>query len=197
LEHTSPVTTRGTTTRRLTIGQILTASLLDTIRGGTVPIPDAARVVHLQFRRFAGCPICNLHLRSIAKRHDELVAAGVREVAVFHSSADHLRSYDEMPFDVVADPERHLYRDFGVEPSVRAVLDPRSWPAAVRGLFQRRPDLSLDGGPLGLPADFLIGSDGRVLALEYGAHADDQWSVVELLAHAREARSSQAWQSTT
>jgi hypothetical protein len=28
-------------------------------------------------RRFAGCPICNLHLREIARRHDELVAAGI------------------------------------------------------------------------------------------------------------------------
>jgi hypothetical protein len=34
---------------------------------------------------------------------------------------------------------------------------------------------------LGLPADLLIGSDGRVLATKYGSHADDQWSVDELL----------------
>jgi hypothetical protein len=32
-----------------------------------------------------------------------------------------------------------------------------------------------------LPADFLIGSDGRVLAAKFGRHADDQWSVDELL----------------
>ena len=38
------------------------------------------------------------------------------------------------------------------------------------------------GGRLGLPGDFLIGSDGRVIACKYGEHADDQWSVDELLA---------------
>jgi AraC-like DNA-binding protein len=38
---------------------------------------------------------------------------------------------------------------------------------------------------LGLPADFLIGTDGRVLALKYGTDAYDQWSVDELLAIAR------------
>jgi hypothetical protein len=38
---------------------------------------------------------------------------------------------------------------------------------------------------LGLPADFLIGTDGRVLAKKYGKHAYDQWSVDELLAHAQ------------
>jgi hypothetical protein len=34
---------------------------------------------------------------------------------------------------------------------------------------------------LGLPADFLIGPDGRVLAARYGKYVDDQWSVDELL----------------
>jgi hypothetical protein len=34
---------------------------------------------------------------------------------------------------------------------------------------------------LGLPADFLIEPDGRVRAARYGRHANDQWSVDELL----------------
>ena len=37
------------------------------------------------------------------------------------------------------------------------------------------------GGRLGLPGDFLIAPDGRVLACKYGEHADDQWSVDEVL----------------
>jgi hypothetical protein len=32
-----------------------------------------------------------------------------------------------------------------------------------------------------MPADFLIASDGAVVARKYGKHADDQWSVDELL----------------
>ncbi|HEX4559363.1 MAG TPA: AhpC/TSA family protein, partial [Mycobacterium sp.] len=34
---------------------------------------------------------------------------------------------------------------------------------------------------LGMPADFLIAPDGAVVARKYGEHADDQWSVDELL----------------
>jgi hypothetical protein len=34
---------------------------------------------------------------------------------------------------------------------------------------------------LGLPADFLIDPDGSVVAVHYGRHADDQWSVDQLL----------------
>jgi hypothetical protein len=54
-------------------------------------------------------------------------------------------------------------------------------------LRAKRHKLSLDlhGGPLGLPADFLIAPDGTVLARHYGNHAYDQWSVDQLLALAR------------
>lgn len=51
----------------------------------------------------------------------------------------------------------------------------------------RAPQTRQPGGRLGVPADFLIGSDGRGVAANYGRHADDQWSVDELLTHARTA----------
>lgn len=169
---------------RIEVGDRIRPRQLATIHADPVPVPDPARLVHLQFRRYAGCPICNLHLRAVANRHDEIVAAGVREVVVFHSSVAQMRPYQgDLPFDAVADPDRKLYREFGVEPSPRSVLDPRAIWTGLRAGARR-----LGGGlpPLGkklfgLPADFLIAPDGRVLALRYGAHAADQWSVDELL----------------
>lgn len=38
----------------------------------------------------------------------------------------------------------------------------------------------MGSGRLGLPADFPIAPDGRVVAEKRGAHAYDQWSVDEL-----------------
>lgn len=169
---------------RIEVGAVLAERELLTISGDSCRIPDGARLVHLQFRRFAGCPFCNLHLRSIAARHDEIVAVGIREVAVFHSSAAELLAHQErVPFAVVPDPDKRLYREFGVESSPRAVLDPRALLPAIRGVVHKgHPwSLNLHGGPLGLPADFLIASDGHVLARKYGVHAYDQWTVDELL----------------
>jgi peroxiredoxin len=160
---------------------------LTTIHGQPVRLPDSGRVVHLQFRRYAGCPVCNLHLRSITRRHDDLVAAGIREVAVFHSSAAAMREFQgQLPFAVVADPGRTLYAEFGVGTmSPLTALNPRSWRAAARALI-RAPSLRGAVGRgekhLGLPADFLIDPGGRVLAAKYGRVADDHWSVDELLA---------------
>ena len=157
------------------------------VSGERVRVPDPDRLVHLQFRRFAGCPICNLHLRSVMQRHDEITAAGIREVVFFHSPADELRDYD-LPFAVIADPGKRYYREFGVESSRRALLHPRTWGAILRGAALtvlgrfRPPAAKQEGGRLGLPADFLIDRDGRVLAVKHGEHAYDQWSVDELLA---------------
>ena len=117
------------------------------------------------------------------------MAAGVREVVVFHSSDAELLPYQsEFPFDVIGDPEKALYKRYGVSTSLRAILDPRAWPGAVRGNLRRdKPELKgfPKGGPLGLPADFLIANGGTVAAAHYGRHADDQWSVDEMLSLAR------------
>jgi peroxiredoxin len=85
--------------------------------GQLVTIPDpAGNFVHLQLQRFAGCPICNQHLRSILTRHDEIRSHGIREVVVFHSTAAELAKHQaDLPFPLIADPERELYRRLGAE----------------------------------------------------------------------------------
>lgn len=159
---------------------------LVSVQGSPVPLPSG--LTHLQFRRFAGCPICNLHLRSIVDRHAEIQAAGVREVVVFHSPAEDLREYT-LPFDIIADPTKKLYREFGVETSRFALLHPKTIAAIVAGsvrtLRRKDPAPNAHAGRLGLPADFLIAPTGEILAEKHGTHAYDQWTVDELLTHAR------------
>ena len=172
-------------------GDVLEPRVLVSIHGEPVPIPDRDALVHLQFRRYAGCPVCNLHLRSITRRHDEILAAGIREVVVFHSRAETMLEHQGLlPFAAIADPEKKLYTEFGVEKmSPWMALNPRSWRAGARALTQATSLRGATGkgeGHLGLPAEFLISSDGRVLAAKYGEVADDHWSVDELLALAIE-----------
>jgi peroxiredoxin len=174
-----------------TAGDTVRRHDLATIHGKPVRIPDPDLLVHLQFRRYAGCPVCSLHMRSIAARHDEILAAGIREVAVFHSDPETMLSFQGvLPFAAVADPNRKLYAEFGVGtmPYTNA-LKLRSWRAAARGLAAA-PSLrgiSPKGQTaLGLPADFLIAPSATILAAHYGKFTDDHWSVDDLLALARE-----------
>jgi len=50
--------------RRIQVGDVSRMPRLVTIRSDRVQIPHPTDQVHLQFEGFAGCPICNLHLRS-------------------------------------------------------------------------------------------------------------------------------------
>lgn len=154
------------------------------LRGDRVRIADpSARLVHLQFRRFAGCPICNLHLRELAARADDLRENGIREVVVFHSSQADMEPYQSaLPFDCIADPNKTLYRRYGVETSLRSVLHPAAMWAGLRGMLSsRRLSLTMENGVLGLPADFLIEPDGRIRAAHYGRHAHDNWNAETIL----------------
>jgi peroxiredoxin len=176
---------------RLRAGETFIPREFHTLAGGTVRIPDPRKLVHLQMRRYAGCPICSLHLRSFARRKDDLARAGIREVAVFHSSAEELRKvHTDLPFDVVPDPARKLYAAFGCTTSPLALLHPRGVLAALRAAASKAsPALSagVTDGPFGLPADFLVAPDGKLIAVKYGKHADDQWAIDELLSLARGA----------
>jgi hypothetical protein len=106
---------------RVGLGSVVVPRELRVVCGAAVRIPDPDQLVHLQFRRHAGCPICNAHLQSVVRRHDEIAAAGIREVVVFHSTDDELRRHGvDLPFAVVGDPCKVLYREFGVASSPRS-----------------------------------------------------------------------------
>lgn len=173
--------------KKMAVGKFIERRLIETIQSSKVEIPHPNQLTHLQFRRFAGCPMCNLHIHSFIQRHAELVAHEIQEIAVFHSTKKAmLEHHATAPFALIADPEKSLYAAFGVETSILSVLNPQSWLPAIQGLFKHGPSLpDLGETPLGLPADFLIGKDGRVLACKYGSHAYDQWSVDELLEFSR------------
>ncbi|TMD42811.1 MAG: hypothetical protein E6I88_03320 [Chloroflexi bacterium] len=87
---------------------------------------------------------------------------------------------------LVGDPKKALYKEFGVEASLR-FLSLKALGAAMRGVAHGHFGLRLSGGPAGLPGDFLIAPSGQIKAAKYGTHAYDQWSVDELIALAKGA----------
>lgn len=176
-------------TERLTPGKRIAPFTVETLAHGALQVP-AAGLLHLQFRRYAGCPICNVHLRSFRARHDELVRAAVKVVAFFSSTADEMRPFQgDLPFPTVPDPQREWYARFGVvDRSKLAAFHPSAALAATKAILTAtkwKPSLvnpAIDA----LPADFLIAPDGEVVGLRYGTHANDHWEVDDVLALGRQ-----------
>jgi peroxiredoxin len=170
---------------------MLPKTVMQAVTGEAISLPDAKRLVHLQFRRFVDCPICNTHIAEFRRRARETEAAGIKEVIVFYSSPKSIRSYQkDIPFLMVGDPKKAIYKDFGVETSL-GFISLKALGAAVRGMAHGHFALRFaGGGPLGLPADFLIAPSGRINAAKYGTDAYDQWSVDELLTLAKRVAAS-------
>ena len=172
---------------RLKAGDIFPTRTLESVTGAPIMVPDPNHLVHLQLRRFVDCPICNTHIAEVRRRAHEIEAAGIKELIVFHSSAESIRSYQkDVPFALVGDPKKALYKEFGVKASLR-FLSLKALGAAMRGLAHGHFGLRLSSGPMGLPGDFLIEPSGQIRAAKYGTHAYDQWSVDELIALAKGA----------
>jgi peroxiredoxin len=184
------------TKRQLEVGDIVPPRELKTIHGYGASIPDESRLTHLQFRRYAGCPICNLHLHTFVRRNDEITNAGVHEVVVFHSTTTAMLEFEgDLPFAAIADPEKRLYAEFGVGTSLfRTWFGPRSLAAGPRAIafmlrhHKQKGMFGVGEYHQGLPADFFIAPSGRVLALKYGVHANDHWSVDGVLRLAKLAK---------
>src|SRR5690606_22810500 len=103
------------------IGTSIQPFEMTSVSGHVLSVPNPSRIIHLQFRRFAGCPICNLHLQSFIQNHTLLEDQGIQEIVVFHSSRDDIQEYqNEAPFPLIADPNKALYRTFEVGASISA-----------------------------------------------------------------------------
>ncbi len=164
-------------------GDLITNRVWQDVQGNQIIIPTPTGLTHLQFRRYSGCAVCNLHLQSFISRQQELRTAGINEIVIFNSARERiLEDMAESPLPIIADPRKYLYSEFGVETSPLAVFNPRVWLPAIKGALKFGVQLPRDQETMnGLPADFLIDSQGKIIAAHYGTHAYDQWSIEELL----------------
>jgi peroxiredoxin len=96
---------------------------------------------------------------------------------LYHSPADKLAEAQDYatPFDLVPDPEKTIFRAYGVERALRGMFSltvMREYLKALRAGYS--PGLlTSDGGITGNPADFIIDASGRVVFAHYGKHYAD------------------------
>ena len=142
------------------------------------------RTVLLKFYRFATCPVCNLHMHRFIKEYRTLEALGLTTVVLFHSPAAKVEeSHDEaLPFNLVPDPDKRIFRAFGVETGWAGMFSPTVMREYIKALRAGFPPglLTSDGGITGNPADFIVDADGRIAFARYGRHYADSLGAAEI-----------------
>ncbi|WIT14122.1 peroxiredoxin-like family protein [Paucibacter sediminis] len=152
--------------------------------GQSIRLSDfKGRPVLLSFMRYASCPMCNLRVRDMVLAHERLARAGLVMLVVFQSSAESMGEYvgrQDSPFSLIPDPEMHLYRLYGVERSWAGLLAPANVFHAFRAFFRGFLPGRVDGPIDRMPADFLIGADGRIERAFYARAAAEHVPLSEV-----------------
>ena len=159
----------------------------ETIEGKIISLKDfVGKPLLLMFYRYASCPMCNLRIRDFAQHYPRLHERGLEVVAFFHSPARNIHANAgkrHIPFHLVADPKFKVYQNYRIE---------TSWSRFFLSMFLpsfyvdwiRAMQYGIWGGvdwQMGkMPADFLIGPDGRIVKVHYGRDIGDHLPVAEV-----------------
>lgn len=132
----------------------------------------------LSFYRYASCPLCNLRVHQMIQRYPEYRQKGLHVLAFFESSRESMAEYvgkQETPFPLIPDPERRVYKLYGIEHSlwkyIKGVFNGRLFEAIKSGFHIGK----MENQKTLIPADFLI-EDGVIKHAYYGKDISDHIS---------------------
>ena len=173
--------------KRLKQGQSAPEFETNDIQGNPANPRSASEFILLSFFRYASCPLCNLGVRELINRHDELRKNNIKVLAVFQSPREKVLHYvgkQHPPFQIIPDPEKRLYKMYAVESSwlgffkawsvginkvVKAVIGNGFLPGSVENELHR------------IPADFVIDNNGVLVSVYYGSDIGDHIPIAHLL----------------
>ncbi len=148
----------------LPVGQRIDSVEIVDIDGEPYQIGQAwsEKTALIVFYRGGWCPYCNFQLRELAKKHEQLEAAGLQVVAISADTADKaattLAQFD-IPYPILSDPKLIAHEAFNV---VLQVDDERLEWYKSKGLFLK--DWSgQEHNKVAVASAFIVDRQGRVL----------------------------------
>lgn len=165
---------------KLKTGEKLPLFIMKDIYGNEINLEHyAGSKILLSFYRFAACPFCNLRVHQLIGKVSDYEKQGLKIISFWQSTQQNLLAHVEgrqIPFPMIADHERNIYREYGIE---------SDWRGSIK-LIANNPKLTLEAMKLNgtsvpkidgdmnlIPADFLINPDLTLYQAYYGAHIGD------------------------
>lgn len=139
----------------------------------------------LYFLRYYGCTLCQLEILDIIEDYNKFTEKNAQILVVLQSDPALIREQvkEELPFDIVCDPEQKLFKLYNVRPatSMEDVLSARLFDrvkiAAEKGLKHGK----YEGNELQLPALFQLDSDLTVKFAHYSKDMADLLTVDDMV----------------
>lgn len=171
---------------RLTLGTLAPLFTAESLGGRRVSLEQLrSRPVLVKFYRFATCPVCNLHMHKFIEQYRSVSAAGLTTVVFYHSPPEKLAisQREAAPFDLIPDPDKVVFKAYGVERGLRGMFSPAVMRDYARALAAGYPAgmLTQDGGVTGNPADFIVDASGRIAYAHYGSQYADSLTAPEVV----------------
>jgi peroxiredoxin len=152
------------------------------IYGKNVTLSDfKGKKILLGFFRNVTCPFCNLRVHELQKQKSILDSRNVQMVFLFESSTKllSLSTFHQgiSPIPLIGDPEKVIYQQYGVEPSIIGMLKTFLSPTSLRMLEEAKklnlPKEDKASTQSLMPADFLIDENFVIQYAHYGKDMAD------------------------
>jgi peroxiredoxin len=172
----------------INVGEKVPSFDIKDVNGQKVEIEEGKKYI-ISFHRYMGCVWCQMDIIKLLKEKDKLKEKGV-EVIIFIQSPEevvkeYLKDFPDFPFRLVPDPEKKVYKIFGVESG--SFLDLVS-PTALLRTLKDSPLLSkyrfVKGGVKGdryLRPAFFVVDNGIVIWAYKSKNVADSPDISEML----------------
>jgi|SRR5208283_4418368 len=146
--------------------------------GQTLAALSEASPVLLQFLRHAGCSFCREALGDVARNRGAIETAGVRIVLVHMGDSEAIEKlierYGLAGLDRICDPDRKLYRAFGLKRGrLWQLFGPKVlWRALPAGVLPRHGIGRITADSFQMPGLFLIDESGILRRFRHRSAAD-------------------------
>jgi len=141
----------------------------------------------LLFLRYYGCTLCQYDIHQIYMHYFDLTAHGGQILIVLQSDpkalADDLKTPEALPFPIICDPERKLYKEFSIEPaaSKAKMADAKVLAKIAKATAAGFKHGAYEGEELQLPAAFVLTPDRKLTYAHYAKTVGDMPEIDELV----------------
>lgn len=141
---------------------------------------------YLWFLRYYGCTVCQVDIYHLQQRYAEFREKGAKVMVVLQSRQEVVAGEfqpDQLPFDIICDPEMKLYQKFEIVPA-KSMLGLASFGLLKKAKEAKKLGFAhgeYEGNEQQLPALFLIDPKGTVKLAHYAKNITDIPSLDEML----------------